>query len=374
MANRLLLLLCTLLVVGCPDPSADAESPIDDDDGVDDDDSSVDDDDATDDDDSSADDDDATDDDDSGPVDADGDGSPEGEDCDDGDPANFPGNGEVLDGQDNDCDGLVDDEDVVVELLPAGTFTMGCVAGRDDVEGGCYTNESPPHEVTLTRSFWLARTETTQAQWELLMGPGNNPSAFDDCGPYCPVETVNWFEALAFVNRMSAAEGLPECYSLDDCSNAPGDDMECDAVAVTATSGAVYDCAGYRLPTEAEWEYAARGGEDWPFAGSDMAEDVAWHDPNASTTRQVGQLVANAWGLHDMSGNVSEWIWDHYSPAYYSSSPASDPEGPDLASDRILRGGSWVSPARDVRAAARGFSSPGGHFSGIGFRVARSGP
>jgi hypothetical protein len=150
-------------------------------------------------------------------VDVDVDGSPSCADCDDSDSLNFLGNAEVLDGQDNDCDGLVDGNDLAFVVVPAGSFTMGCVAGRDDVEGGCFPEESPSHTVTLTHSLWMAETEVTQSQWESLMF--NNPSfcgpngSGNECGMDCPVEYVNWYEAAAFANAMSVAEGLPECYA-----------------------------------------------------------------------------------------------------------------------------------------------------------------
>ena len=256
-------------------------------------------------------------------------------------------------------------------LLNPGTFTMGCVTGRDDVEGGCFGQETPAHAVTLTGYLWMAETETTQEQWEGLMG--NNPSSFSGWGADHPVEYVNWYEALAFTNAMSAAEGVPECYALSGCTSTPGNDMECSTVTATAASGSVYDCEGYRLPTEAEWEYAARGDEDWPFSGSDVVGDVAWYwDNTGSTTHPVGELGANAWDLFDMSGNVWEWTWDWYFPSYYSSYPVTDPVGPTSGSDRVERGGSWGGLAAYVRVAYRHGRAPGERNPTLGFRVVRS--
>ncbi len=292
-----------------------------------------------------------------------------------------------------DDDDVVDDDDTVDDddstgpdpveiawvLLPPGTFTMGCVEGRDDVVGTCWSDESPSHEVTLTRSLWMAQTEITQTQWEALMP--RNPSWFGpngnegDCGGGCPVDNVNWYEALAFANAVSAAEGLAECFVLTDCTDEPGHCMVCDSVTVNTPSGSVYDCEGYRLPTEAEWEYAARAGEDQVFAGSDLVDDVAWHAGNSGiTTHPVGQLQANAWDLYDMSGNVAEWAWDAYSTQYYSSSPGTDPEGPPGGDGRVHRGGGLFTEASGVRVALRSSEVEGYRDGGIGFRLVRSSP
>ena len=316
-----------------------------------------------------------------GEGDGDADGSLACEDCDDGDAANFPGNAEVSDGQDNDCDGLVDGDDpdfaggtivaagMTFVLLSSGTFTMGCVPGRDDITWGCGSNESPSHDVTLTHAFWMAQTETTQAQFEALMG--YNPSYFGpngsgaDCGTDCPVETVSWHEAAAFANEASIAEGLPTCYA---CSgSAPG--FSCTPL------GDPYQCAGYRLPTEAEWEYAARGGESWEFAGSANVGQVAWYSSNSgSTTHPAGGLQQNAFALFDMSGNVWEWTQDWYSASYYASPPTADPAGPASGSSRVGRGGSCINSAYGARAATRNSVSPGIRDSYIGFRLSRSIP
>jgi len=315
-----------------------------------------------------------------GEADGDGDGSPLCVDCDDGDGANFPGNLEVSDGQDNDCDGLVDGDDpdfstVLVAQgmtflpLPAGTFEMGCTAGQSSCNG----DESPVHTVTLTHAFWLSETEVTQGQWSSLVG--NNPSNFSACGTDCPVETVNWYEALAFANAVSLAEGLAECYSLSGCSNTLGNDLECSTVTVTSASGSVYDCAGYRLATEAEWEYAARAGTDLLYSGSDVVGDVAWYGNNSgSTTHPVATKAPNAWGLFDLSGNVWEWTWDWYGSSYYGSSPGTDPLGPTTGSDRVVRGGSWNNSAPFVRVADRVVDDPGTRNISIGFRLSRSSP
>ena len=258
--------------------------------------------------------------------------------------------------------------------IEAGTFTMGSPSG----ELGRFSNEAQ-HSVTLTRAFYLQATEVTQEQWQSLMG--NNPSNRGGC-PTCPVERVNWWEAVAYANALSASEGLPACYTLTGCGAVtPGNDMECSGVTVTAAGGDPYACTGYRLPTESEWEYAARAGTTTAtYAGNLTATDcsdttllpIAWFCGNSGNqTQPVGGKVANAWGLYDMLGNVWEWTWDRY--ATYPST-ATDPTGATGGSDRVGRGGSRGYNALGTRAADRGSSTPGGRFSDLGFRPARTAP
>jgi formylglycine-generating enzyme required for sulfatase activity len=265
-------------------------------------------------------------------------------------------------------------------LIPAGTFTMG--SPNDEL--GRLDREGPQHQVTLTRSFYLQTTEVTQAQWESVMG--NNPSYFSGCGGDCPVETVNWWEAIAYVNQLSVAEGLPTCYTLSGCgATLPGQGMTCTGVTVNATGGNPYLCQGYRLPTEAEWEYAYRAGTTTAFYNGGISvpdcsydanlDAIGWYCGNSgSTMHPAAQKVPNAWGLYDMSGNVLEWVWDWYSSTYYSSSPAEDPLGPESGSSRVLRGGSWSDYAQGCRAAYRSSAAPGSRVHYLGFRPARSGP
>ena len=330
--------------------------------------------------------------------DRDADGVPVSEDCDDGDPTST-----VL-AEDGDCDGVVtaadcDDTDPallsswddpncdgVVECLSTttaqgmsfvrlcgGSFDMGCTEGQSN----CGGNEFPVHEVSLTHHFWISDTEVTQGQWESVMA--SNPSTFSSCGSNCPIESINWFEALAFANAVSVAEGLTECYTLSDCNNnAAGEDMECGTVTVNSPSGAVHDCEGYRLPTEAEWEFAARGGGDLLYSGSDSPEEVAWFNETSSgQTHEVASppLAPNAYGLYDMSGNVWEWIWDWYLWDYYETAdPISDPEGPETGARRCSRGGAWFFQAHFARPAGRYDFEPGIRLYVLGFRVVRTVP
>ena len=274
---------------------------------------------------------------------------------------------------DPDCDGVADCGAVTsvqgadyVMVCP-GTFDMGCTAVQQ-ADGNCYSDESPVHTVTLSRGFWISATELTQGQWQSLMG--NNPSHFSSCGADCPVEYVDWWDSLTYANALSTAEGLPECYVLSGC----GSNGSCSGVSLNSSDGTPYGCAGYRLPTEAEWEYAARAGTDLLYSGSDTVDDVAWRHSNSGYhTNEVATKQPNAWGLYDMSGNVWEWNWDWYDDDYYSSSPAIDPTGAgNGASSRVIVGGSWDWTARLARVACRSSITPGFASSDQGFRLLRT--
>jgi len=216
-------------------------------------------------------------------------------------------------------------------LLPAGTFQMG----SNDKEG--YHNEKPVHTVHLTRPFYLGKHEVTQGQWQAVMG--SNPSLFTD-DPHRPVENVSWNEVQEFIRRLNAQEGTTL----------------------------------YRLPTEAEWEYAARAGTTTQWSFGDDASQLArhaWHSANAEEqTHPVGQLLPNPWGLYDMYGNVWEWVQDWYGE--YPSDTVVDPAGPASGSQRVVRGGSWYRGLRDCRAAVRDHSIPDDHRHVLGVRLLRA--
>ncbi len=238
--------------------------------------------------------------------------------------------------------------------IPAGEFLMGSPADEPDRH-----DDETQHRVEITRPFLLRATEVTQAEWEAVMG--DNRSRFDECGDDCPVEQVSWLEVVAFCNALSRAEGLEECYVIE------GED-------VTWPRG--LDCAGYRLPTEAEWEYAARAGTQTAWscgADVDCLDGVAWYSPNSgSRPHPVGTKAANAWGLHDMHGNVWEWVWDWY--ADYGGDAQVDPTGPAAGASRVRRGGGWSSDATRLRAAFRNRRPPTSRYDFLGFRPARSVP
>ena len=249
-------------------------------------------------------------------------------------------------------------------LIPAGSFVMGSPSDEE----GRGSDEGPTRQVTLRRSFYLQEMEVTQGQWSALMG--NNPSSFSGCGASCPVEKVSWYDALEYVNKLSESEGLEMCYMLSGCSGRPGaGDYRCSQVSWPKG----LDCEGYRLPTEAEWEYAARGGTTGVRYGS--LDDIAWYDGNSrDKTQPVGRKQANAYGLYDMLGNVWEWTWDAYGD--YSSDEQTDPIAGGLTQTgsvrRALRGCSWNLDARYCRAAVRFWDSPGNRATSLGLRAARS--
>ena len=209
--------------------------------------------------------------------------------------------------------------------VPAGEFRMGSTSAEAD------DDEQPVTRVRISRGYWLGKYEVTQDQWQAVMG--TNPSEFSGCGR-CPVETVSWDDAQAFIRQLNARGGG----------------------------------AWYRLPTEAEWEYAARAGTVGDLYGN--LDAIAWHDGNSGDrTHPVGQKAPNAWGLHDMLGNVWEWVQDWYGE--YPGGAVTDPEGPSTGSHRVFRGGCWSGFARSCRAAYRYGYSPGSRYASIGFRLLR---
>jgi formylglycine-generating enzyme required for sulfatase activity len=232
--------------------------------------------------------------------------------------------------------------------IPAGSFTMGSPAS----ESGRDSDENPV-SVRLTTSYLMMESEVTQGMWQAVMG--NNPSSFSGCGSSCPVEQVSWLDAVAFANAVSAREGLRPAYQVS------GESVSWDRSA-----------NGYRLPTEAEWEYAARGGQSYVYAGSNSVDAVAWYGANSgSTTHPVCQKQRNGYGLCDLTGNVWEWTWDWYGGPLTGG---TDPQGSASGSSRVNRGGSWDYFASNVRVANRRSNSPGNRNDYLGFRLVRPVP
>ena len=270
---------------------------------------------------------------------------------------------------------VVDDGFVYVE---GGSFQMGSTAG--------YSDEEPVHQVTVS-TFYMSRYEVTHGQYlEFLNGAGVSAAgrlngnevidmddgdvAFSHDGTLfsfsgseyadsigCPVMEVTWYGAAEYANWLSAESGLTKVYTINGTS-------------VTAN----WSANGYRLPTEAEWEYAARGGnasKGYLYAGSDNADEVGWYSSNSGrSTHPVGGKAPNELGLYDMSGNVYEWCWDWWNDSY-SSGSQSNPRGPASGSNRVNRGGSWSNSARGLRSANRSGSSPGHGHQNLGFRLVR---
>ena len=282
--------------------------------------------------------------------------------------------------------------------VPGGVFELGREIGPGafDYWSGSYTGDTTPvSRVTLT-GFWMGRFPVTQGQFEDVMG--FNPSYFTgERDRYnipvtgvnrrnLPVEDISWHYAIAFANRLSIRNGLTPAYEVsteadenvwstnpDTWGNLWHYLTRWDKVRIVPGS------TGYRLPTEAQWEFAAKGGANpagnFTFAGSNNADDVAWHYYNSGfRTHEVGLLAANCLGLHDMSGNIWEWVWDW--EGWFTGEDKTDPTGPPSGSFRMTRGGSWGLDPTAARSVARGggwlfdipwFPSP----SSFGFRLVR---
>jgi formylglycine-generating enzyme required for sulfatase activity len=238
---------------------------------------------------------------------------------------------------------------IKLKRIPAREFLMGSPDEDKDASG----DEKPRHQVRITRPFYLGVTEVTQGQYRAVTG--QSPSHFKGSDDL-PVEQVSWNDTIAFCNRLSEAEGLKPYYRFGAGEQSGGD--------------------GYRLPTEAEWEYACRAGNPARYSfGDDPASlgEYAWfgEDLLKGSTHPVGQKQPNAFGLYDMHGNVWEWCWDGYSEKYYAQSPVDDPSGPLQASGRVVRGGGWLSGPQNARLANRDGYTPGNRYINLGFRLAR---
>ncbi len=263
-----------------------------------------------------------------------------------------------------------------LRLIPPGEFQQGAseqeVEEFSNLEGRSLATDGPQHRVRLTQPFYIGVSEVTQAEYQTVIG--SNPSMFSPTGEFAarvadsettqlPVENVTWFDAVEFCNALSLREKLTTCYErLDD--------------QVTIVAG-----TGYRLPTEAEWEFACRAGTEspWSFGKQDAAfEQFAWAATNSEFhSRPVGQLAPNPFQLRDLHGNLWEWCQDAFDPRYYESltEPITvDPTGPAPASVRCMRGGVWDNSIRLCRSAHRGANQPTARNASIGFRVVRTIP
>jgi formylglycine-generating enzyme required for sulfatase activity len=269
---------------------------------------------------------------------------------------------------------------VLVPVRP-GSFDMGSLPGEMERE-----DDEPSHEVRITRSFLIGKHEVTQDEYRTVMKV--DPSWFSPAGGgkralltrtagtnlwttetgRFPVESVTWYDAVEFCNRLSALDGYSPCYGID-------------GTIVTRKGG-----RGYRLPTEAEWEYACRAGTKTRFhSGDELTGREAnakptivgayggntplW--PDLHRTAKVGSYEPNGFGIHDMHGNVAEWCWDTYEKGFYADSPRDDPEGPARGVHRALRGGSWLVNEGRCRSASRFWHAPDEKKFYAGFRVCR---
>jgi len=263
---------------------------------------------------------------------------------------------------------------MVMLSVPGGSFRMGSPR-----ETGLL-NEQPAHHVTL-HSFLLGQHEVTQGQYFEITGmrPSScktNPENPDPEGwRFLPVEMVNWYETLIFCNKLSVKEKLKPVYRVNGSVN-PDDwgDVPTDEVAAPWNVEWVNGANGYRLPTEAEWEYAARGGIhliDHRYAGSNNPDHVAWYYENSKTmSHEVGKKAPNELHLYDMSGNVMEWCWNWQSA--YTADAKDNPRGPSSGMDRAIRGGGWSYAVNYCAVAYRHSNHPYYRGVNLGFRVARS--
>lgn len=266
---------------------------------------------------------------------------------------------------------LGDGVTMTLAAIASGTFTMG----RPSDEPGRWAGDWLPHQVTLSKGFYMGTTEVTQAQWLKVMSswPGTAPSSSYGVGDTYPAYYISWYDAVRFCNKLSTDKGLSPCYT-DSGGSTTIDDVDTVTCSTTAN--------GYRLPTEAEWEYACRAGTTTSFSwGTSNEVSVmglyCWYNQNSgSKSHPVGEKLPNAWGLYDMSGNLMEWCsdWEDLSEDLSARGDQTDPRGPVSGSGRVLRGGRWGGWWASCRSAYRSLGGPSHRSSYRGFRLVRTIP
>ena len=245
-------------------------------------------------------------------------------------------------------------------LVEGGTFAMGNDFAKS--YGATVGDESPQHNVTL-KSFYISKTEVTFDLFDLFCNTTGykKPSDGGFGRGQLPVCNVSWESATMFCNWLSMRDGYDKVYNIT---------IDSTSFAISINN----DANGYRLPTEAEWEYAARGGsksKTFAYSGSNDYNEVAWCRINAEKPQPVGSKAENEIGLQDMNGNVWEWCWDFYGKDYYKSSPTTDPAGPDKGVERVFRGGYWKSPLDQLRMTSRWHMAQNKESGMVGIRLVR---
>jgi formylglycine-generating enzyme required for sulfatase activity len=277
------------------------------------------------------------------------------------------------------CD-VSDGEGSVSEDIGIIVFETPVPGAMVSVQGGTFdmtdysTNQAGDTVTVTVGNFSIGKYEVTQKEWSDIMG--SNPASAYGVGDNYPVYPISWFLILEYCNKRSVAEGLTPCYSIAGStvrSDWPSLPIYSSDASFAAWNAVVCDWSadGYRLPTEAEWEYAARGGAAWTdnylYSGSDTLDDIAWYAGNSSNlTHTIGTKMPNQLGIYDMSGNLYEFCWDWYAP-YHDNT--TDPKGPGSGDMRIVRGGSWMSIEANCVVAGRYREYPVSIFDYNGFRV-----
>ena len=259
--------------------------------------------------------------------------------------------------------------------IPKGSFQMGSNAGA---------NSKPVHDVTISKGFFMGKYEVTQKEYLEVMGKwgGTEPSETYGKGNNYPAYYVSWYDAVVYCNKRSIAEKLEPVYKKgDETDPDEWEDIPANSDAEWNNITCDWNANGYRLPTEAEWEYAARAGDktvdSLTYSGTSSKSELgnyAWYSSNSnSKTHEVGTMQANGYGLFDMSGNVWEWCWDWYAGDYYKQTEGvSDPKGASSGDFRVYRGGSWNSSAGYSSVSYRNSYYPYYRSNDLGFRVVRA--